>query len=98
LVDPRWSWEREDFGISGCRESFGVFHAGCGEGCRAFFGDAGSVAVVDVRGRVEADAGVLVVMVVQSTKPLMNAPASWTEEKRSGNSGPYFRVLNSASL
>ena len=28
----------------------------------------------------------------------MNPRASWIEAKRSGNSGPYFRVLNSASL
>ena len=64
MVDPRGSREREDFGVGGGGETFGVFRAGCSEGCRAFLGYAGGVAVVEICGRVEADAGVLVMMVV----------------------------------
>ncbi|MDR6413305.1 hypothetical protein J2808_000021 [Pseudarthrobacter sulfonivorans] len=39
------------------------------------------MAVMDIGGRVEADAGVLVMMYL-STNPLMNVAASWTEAKR----------------
>jgi hypothetical protein len=74
----------------------GCFGPGCSGSCRAFPGQFGGMAVVDVRRGVEADAGVLVVVVVPVHEPADNAPASWTEANRSGNSGPYFRVLNRA--
>lgn len=65
FVDPGGCGQLEDLrgGVDGS-ESFGIGAAGLGEGGRALRGDGWRVAVVHVGGCVQADAAVVVVVVV----------------------------------
>ena len=79
-------------------EAFGVQGVGAVEHDRTLLADGLRVAVVDVEGGVEPDAGVAVLEVVP-VEELLQCWAAWANDpKRSGNSGRYLRVRNWASV
>lgn len=93
LINPRGSWECEDLGVGGGREAVRVFRTRRSECRRAFLGDAGGVAVVDIRGRVVADAGVLMVMVVPVHETADEGPGVVDRGEAIGELRPVFHGL-----
>ena len=95
LVDPDLGRQLRGFGAAA--EPLGVGGVGGGKDLRAAGLDLDRAAIVHGDRGVVADAAMAVFVVVVAEETAQKLRASWTEPKRPGNAGQYFRVLNWAS-